>query len=179
MKYLSITSCNQPTECGCSPFHPTVGSYAFTLSNLATPVPSHDITRENSTNSHRSSLWYNLCEVYQVLPQHQSHNLLLRSGFLGSLSKIKKGTRDVTLLHLFGSSRSFHSSPLSSRPPRGLSYAFLVGFPLCKSVPSQLHCPSTPSHSNTGLFLANTKPATLFFSSPGFRSSMLQFINLP
>jgi hypothetical protein len=31
---------------GVSPFHPTIGSEAFILSTLATPVPSHDITRE-------------------------------------------------------------------------------------------------------------------------------------
>jgi hypothetical protein len=29
------------------PFHPTIGSEEFTLSTLATPVPSHDITRES------------------------------------------------------------------------------------------------------------------------------------
>jgi hypothetical protein len=46
MKYLSITVDHQPTDCGCSPFHPTIGSEAFILSTLATPVPSHDITRE-------------------------------------------------------------------------------------------------------------------------------------
>jgi hypothetical protein len=46
MKYLSITVDHRPTDCGCSPFHPTIGSEAFILSTLATPVPSHDITRE-------------------------------------------------------------------------------------------------------------------------------------
>jgi hypothetical protein len=46
MEYLSITVDSQPTDCGCSPFHPTIGSEAFILSTLATPMPSHDITRE-------------------------------------------------------------------------------------------------------------------------------------
>jgi hypothetical protein len=31
----------------CIPFHPTIGSEEFTLSTLATPMPSHDITRES------------------------------------------------------------------------------------------------------------------------------------
>jgi hypothetical protein len=129
--------------------------------------------------SQRYSLCHNLYEVYQVLSQHQACNLILRSCFLGSLSKFKKGIGEITLLHLSGSSRSLHSSPLSSGPPWGLSYAFPAIFPLCKRVPSQLHYPSTPSPSNTSFFPANTKSTTLFLSSLGFRSSMLHFRTLP
>jgi hypothetical protein len=46
--HLSITGCRQPTNYGCSSFHPTIGTEAFILITLATPVPSHDITREFS-----------------------------------------------------------------------------------------------------------------------------------
>jgi hypothetical protein len=67
---------------------------AFILSTLATPVPSHDITRELSqflrdsfsvsasaqvlfsANSQRSLLCHGLGEVYQMLTQHQAHGLL-------------------------------------------------------------------------------------------------------
>jgi hypothetical protein len=55
--HLSITGCRQPTDCGCSSFHPTIGSEAFNLSTLATPVPSHDITREFSQFSRVLSLF--------------------------------------------------------------------------------------------------------------------------
>jgi hypothetical protein len=53
---LSITGCRQPTDCGCSSFHPTIESEAFILSTLAIPVPSHDITREFSQFSGVMSL---------------------------------------------------------------------------------------------------------------------------
>jgi hypothetical protein len=80
MKHLSITVDHQPTDYGCSPFHPTIGSKAFILSTLATPVPSHDITREIPTNfSEDFFLCHSFCEVYQMPPQHQAHSLLFRS----------------------------------------------------------------------------------------------------
>jgi hypothetical protein len=50
-KYLSIIIDSRPTNCGCSPFHPTIGLDAFTLSILATPVPSHDTTRKSLSGS--------------------------------------------------------------------------------------------------------------------------------
>jgi hypothetical protein len=34
------------TDCGFSPFHPTVASEAFILRNLSTPMPSHYFTKE-------------------------------------------------------------------------------------------------------------------------------------
>ena len=45
---LSITGCRQPTNYGCSSFQLTIGTEAFILSTLTTPMPSHDITREFS-----------------------------------------------------------------------------------------------------------------------------------
>jgi hypothetical protein len=62
---------------GVLPFHPTIGSEAFILSTLATPVPSHDITRELCHFLEILSLSQHPCEVYQMLPQHQAHNLPL------------------------------------------------------------------------------------------------------
>jgi hypothetical protein len=88
------TRCIQPTNCGCSPFHPTIGLDAFTLSTLATLVPGHDTTREPFSLSsqvifkgHSPSLysWYifslhppslGLNEVYHISSQHQPHDPL-------------------------------------------------------------------------------------------------------
>ena len=58
-EYLSITSCIQPTNCGCVPFHPTIDSKAFILSTLATPMPSHDIPREFMPSLREISLCHN------------------------------------------------------------------------------------------------------------------------
>ena len=96
-------------------------------------------------------------------------------GFLSLLThQVKEWIREVTLLHSTRRSISSPSFPLISRPPWGLSDAFLVGFPLHKRVPSQLHCPSSTSPSNEGFFLMSIKPTTLFFSSLDFRSSLSQ-----
>ena len=76
-EYLSISDCIQLPDCGCSPFHPTIGSKAFILSTLDTPVPSHDITRELYHFSETFSLSQHPCEVYQMLPRHQARNLPL------------------------------------------------------------------------------------------------------
>ena len=93
--HLSMTGFRQPTDCGCSSFHPTIGTQAFIISTLATLVPSHDITREFSQFSSLLSLFqlhlglcslrtfrglplcYGLDEFYQMLIQHQAHNLLI------------------------------------------------------------------------------------------------------
>ena len=55
--HLSITGFRQATNCGCSSFHPTIGLEAFNISTLATPMPSHDITRELSLFSRVLSLF--------------------------------------------------------------------------------------------------------------------------
>jgi hypothetical protein len=63
------------------PFLPTIGSEAFILSTLATPVPSHDITRELCHLSETFSLSQYPCEVYQMLPQHQARVQVLQVMF--------------------------------------------------------------------------------------------------
>jgi hypothetical protein len=75
-KYLSITVDHQPTDCGCSPLHPTIGSEESILSTLATLVPSHDITRELS-----QFLWdsFSVSASAQVLFSANSQRSLSRS----------------------------------------------------------------------------------------------------
>jgi hypothetical protein len=55
---LSITSCRQPTDCGCSSFHPTIGSEAFILSTLAPPCQAM-ISPGSSHSSHELCLYPN------------------------------------------------------------------------------------------------------------------------
>jgi len=74
-KYLSITSFIQPNDCGCFPFHPTIGSEEFVLITLATPVPSYDITRELCHFSDTFSMSQHPCKIYQMLPQDQACGL--------------------------------------------------------------------------------------------------------
>jgi hypothetical protein len=101
-KYLSIAIDIRPTHYGCSYFHPTVGSDTFTFSILATPVPTHDTTRESLSNSHQNlkvTLLHStlgryfpllppspgIFEVYHMPSRDQAHGPLSSGQVLGLL----------------------------------------------------------------------------------------------
>jgi hypothetical protein len=94
--HLSITGCRQPTDCGCSSFHPTIGSEAFILSTLATPVPSHDITREFSQFSRVLSLFFSFCSGPIFCNSELSHSVVASTRFLrcSSASSSRPSIRD-------------------------------------------------------------------------------------
>jgi hypothetical protein len=92
---LSITGCRQPTDCGCSSFHPTIGTEAFILSTLATPMPSHDITR-NSHTSRGLFLCFRFCLGPVLCNSEVSLSVMASARFLrcSSASSSRPSVRD-------------------------------------------------------------------------------------
>jgi hypothetical protein len=69
-----------PTDCGCSPFHPTIGSEEFTISTLATPCQAM-LPQGNSTPTCVFFSCNNISLFPQVLPNQISSLFYPRAPF--------------------------------------------------------------------------------------------------